>query len=164
MADAWSNNCYSCFLKHIFSLFYLLLCLWIFWQSHWLWKEKEKYCLHLNSTEQYREWCLTPEGVSCFYTRQSHCFVSYSPFSRLQLSSKREPVLKICPDGGRDTEGSGWLPLFNESKRRMVMRRRTNIRQHDRTDCAAACIASIAGWYGYSIPLTVIREASGTGA
>jgi ATP-binding cassette subfamily B protein len=46
----------------------------------------------------------------------------------------------------------------------MVMRRRTNIRQHDRTDCAAACIASIAGWYGYSIPLTVIREASGTGA
>lgn len=44
------------------------------------------------------------------------------------------------------------------------MRRRVNIKQHDRTDCAAACIASIAGWYGYSIPLTIIREASGTGA
>ena len=44
----------------------------------------------------------------------------------------------------------------------MGMRRRINIRQHDRTDCAAACIASIAGWYGYSIPLTIIREASGT--
>jgi ATP-binding cassette subfamily B protein len=46
----------------------------------------------------------------------------------------------------------------------MEMRRRINIKQHDRTDCAAACIASIAGWYGYSIPLTIVREASGTSA
>lgn len=36
------------------------------------------------------------------------------------------------------------------------------IKQHDRTDCAAACIASIARHYGKDIPLTVIREASGT--
>jgi len=38
------------------------------------------------------------------------------------------------------------------------------IKQHDRTDCAAACIASIARHYGRDIPLTIIREASGTSA
>lgn len=36
------------------------------------------------------------------------------------------------------------------------------IRQHDVTDCAAACIASVARHYGRDIPLTVIREACGT--
>ena len=39
---------------------------------------------------------------------------------------------------------------------------KTAIRQHDETDCAAACIASIARYYGVDVPLTVIREASGT--
>ncbi|MBR5019654.1 MAG: ATP-binding cassette domain-containing protein [Bacteroidales bacterium] len=39
---------------------------------------------------------------------------------------------------------------------------KTAIRQHDLSDCAAACIASIARHYGEDIPLTVIREASGT--
>ncbi|MDD2594647.1 MAG: peptidase domain-containing ABC transporter [Bacteroidales bacterium] len=39
----------------------------------------------------------------------------------------------------------------------------TNIKQHDISDCAAACIASVAKWYGRNIPLTIIREASGTG-
>ena len=38
----------------------------------------------------------------------------------------------------------------------------TNVKQHDITDCAAACISSIARHYGKDIPLTVIREASGT--
>lgn len=38
----------------------------------------------------------------------------------------------------------------------------TNVKQHDITDCAAACISSIARHYGKNIPLTVIREASGT--
>lgn len=41
---------------------------------------------------------------------------------------------------------------------------KTDIRQHDVTDCAAACLASIARHYGKDIPLTVIREASGTSA
>jgi len=41
---------------------------------------------------------------------------------------------------------------------------KTDIRQHDITDCAAAAICSIARHYGYDIPLTVIREASGTGS
>ena len=39
---------------------------------------------------------------------------------------------------------------------------KTDIRQHDVTDCAAACLASVARHYGQDIPLTVIREASGT--
>ncbi|MBR0222842.1 MAG: peptidase domain-containing ABC transporter, partial [Bacteroidales bacterium] len=39
---------------------------------------------------------------------------------------------------------------------------KTAIRQHDLSDCAAACIASIARHYGEAVPLTVIREASGT--
>jgi len=38
-----------------------------------------------------------------------------------------------------------------------------NVRQHDKTDCAAACIASLALHYGHNIPITIIREASGTG-
>ena len=39
---------------------------------------------------------------------------------------------------------------------------KTAIRQHDISDCAAACVASIARYYGQAVPLTVIREASGT--
>ena len=39
---------------------------------------------------------------------------------------------------------------------------KTAIRQHDITDCAAACIASVARHYGEDIPLSFIREASGT--
>lgn len=39
---------------------------------------------------------------------------------------------------------------------------KTDIRQHDITDCGAASICSVARYYGYDIPLTVIRESSGT--
>ncbi|MBQ7575730.1 MAG: peptidase domain-containing ABC transporter [Bacteroidales bacterium] len=39
---------------------------------------------------------------------------------------------------------------------------KTDIRQHDISDCAAAVICSVARHYGRDIPLTVIREASGT--
>ena len=39
---------------------------------------------------------------------------------------------------------------------------KTAIRQHDITDCAAACIASVARHYGEDIPISLIREASGT--
>lgn len=38
----------------------------------------------------------------------------------------------------------------------------TNIRQHDKSDCAVACMASVARYYGRDIPLTILREASGT--
>ena len=39
---------------------------------------------------------------------------------------------------------------------------KTAIRQHDISDCAAACLASVARHYGVAVPLTFIREASGT--
>ena len=39
---------------------------------------------------------------------------------------------------------------------------KTTVLQHDETDCAAACMASIARYYGRDIPLTIIREACGT--
>ena len=42
------------------------------------------------------------------------------------------------------------------------MKRNTDIKQHDVSDCAVACMASIAAFYGRRIPLAVIREASGT--
>ncbi|MFA6712623.1 MAG: peptidase domain-containing ABC transporter [Bacteroidales bacterium] len=35
------------------------------------------------------------------------------------------------------------------------------IRQHDKSDCAVACICSIAQWYGLRLPLITIREACG---
>lgn len=39
---------------------------------------------------------------------------------------------------------------------------KTDIRQHDTSDCAAACLASVARHYGQDIPLSAFREASGT--
>lgn len=36
------------------------------------------------------------------------------------------------------------------------------IKQHDITDCAAACLATIAGQYGLKIPISKIREVAGT--
>ena len=39
---------------------------------------------------------------------------------------------------------------------------KTAIRQHDPSDCAAACIAAVARHYGQAVPLTFIRESSGT--
>ena len=37
------------------------------------------------------------------------------------------------------------------------------VRQHDQTDCAVACIASIARYYGLALPLATIRQACGAG-
>lgn len=39
---------------------------------------------------------------------------------------------------------------------------RTAIKQHDLSDCGAAALCSVARYYGRDIPLTIIREASGT--
>ncbi len=43
-----------------------------------------------------------------------------------------------------------------------TMRRKIEIRQLDKQDCAAACLASIASHYGLDIPLTIIRQKCGT--
>jgi ATP-binding cassette subfamily B protein len=43
------------------------------------------------------------------------------------------------------------------------MRKRYNcIKQHDITDCGAACLATISKQYGYKIPISRIREVAGT--
>lgn len=39
---------------------------------------------------------------------------------------------------------------------------KTGIKQHDESDCGAACIASVARHYGKNIPIALIREESGT--
>ena len=48
----------------------------------------------------------------------------------------------------------------------MTLVRRTmsglNIKQHDITDCGAACIASIAAFYRLYLPLSKIRQYIGT--
>lgn len=41
------------------------------------------------------------------------------------------------------------------------MKRVKGIRQHDRSDCAVACIAAVAGWYGLKMPLATIRSLCG---
>lgn len=43
------------------------------------------------------------------------------------------------------------------------MKQEYKVRQHDEQDCAAACIASVARFYGLKTPLISIRDACGTG-
>ncbi len=43
-----------------------------------------------------------------------------------------------------------------------VFKKYTCIRQHDITDCGAACLATISKQYGLKIPITKIREVAGT--
>lgn len=43
------------------------------------------------------------------------------------------------------------------------MKKEIKVRQHDNTDCAAACVASVCAYYGLRLPLLRIREACGTG-
>lgn len=44
----------------------------------------------------------------------------------------------------------------------MIWRRGIKIKQHDITDCAAACIASIASYYRLNLPLAKIRQYAST--
>jgi ATP-binding cassette subfamily B protein len=44
----------------------------------------------------------------------------------------------------------------------MFMKKYFCIKQHDITDCGAACLATISKQYGYKIPITKIREVAGT--
>lgn len=43
------------------------------------------------------------------------------------------------------------------------MKKGIHIQQHDRTDCAAACVASICAYYGLRLPMIRFREICGTG-
>ncbi|MEX1062753.1 MAG: peptidase domain-containing ABC transporter [Balneolaceae bacterium] len=41
-------------------------------------------------------------------------------------------------------------------------KKRISVRQHDITDCGAACLASVLAYYGYEIPLSKIRQYAST--
>ncbi|MDR3238726.1 MAG: peptidase domain-containing ABC transporter [Clostridiales bacterium] len=43
-----------------------------------------------------------------------------------------------------------------------MLKKRPSIRQHDTTDCAAACLATISKYYRLSLPISRIREIAGT--
>ncbi len=45
---------------------------------------------------------------------------------------------------------------------RMILNREIKIRQHDRKDCAAACLASVCAYYGLRLPMITFRDACGT--
>lgn len=42
------------------------------------------------------------------------------------------------------------------------MRKEIKIKQHDLTDCAAACVASVSAYYGLKLPMITVRDACGT--
>ena len=44
----------------------------------------------------------------------------------------------------------------------VILSRRTVVLQHDESDCAAACLASICKYYGKRIPISTIRRLAGT--
>ncbi|MBQ1167962.1 MAG: hypothetical protein II143_02575, partial [Bacteroidales bacterium] len=46
-------------------------------------------------------------------------------------------------------------------KTTMTRKTLTPVKQHDRTDCAVACIAAIARYHGLALPLATIRQACG---
>ena len=43
-----------------------------------------------------------------------------------------------------------------------MTKKRIKIKQHDITDCGAACIASIAAHYNYKLPISRIRQYAST--
>jgi ABC-type bacteriocin transporter len=51
---------------------------------------------------------------------------------------------------------SPFRPLLNRKHKK------TNIKQHDLTDCGAACIASIAAYYNQDLPIARIRQMAST--
>ena len=42
------------------------------------------------------------------------------------------------------------------------MKKSVKVRQQDITDCGAACLASVAGWYGLQFPIARIRQYAST--
>ncbi len=43
-----------------------------------------------------------------------------------------------------------------------MVRKKTSVKQHDITDCGAACLASISGYYGLNMPVSRIRQLAST--
>ncbi len=45
---------------------------------------------------------------------------------------------------------------------RKIFNKNIQIRQHDKKDCAAACLASVSAFYGLKLPMITFRDACGT--
>jgi len=43
-----------------------------------------------------------------------------------------------------------------------MVRKKYEVKQHDRSDCGAACISSVCAYYGLFVPIIEVRSASGT--
>src|SRR5690606_31840152 len=50
------------------------------------------------------------------------------------------------------------MQLFNFGHRK----KHIQVKQHDLTDCAAACLASVLGWYKKEVPIARIRQLAAT--
>ena len=44
-----------------------------------------------------------------------------------------------------------------------LMKKSILVKQRDKSDCGAACLASVAAYYGLQIPVSRIRKYAGTG-
>lgn len=54
------------------------------------------------------------------------------------------------------------MPLRSDTMFKRLLKKYICVRQYDITDCGAACLSSIAQYYGLKISLTKIREMAGT--
>ena len=54
------------------------------------------------------------------------------------------------------------MPLRSDTMFKRLLKKYICVRQYDITDCGAACLSSIARYYGLKISLTKIREMAGT--
>ncbi|MBO9658764.1 MAG: peptidase domain-containing ABC transporter, partial [Chitinophagaceae bacterium] len=64
------------------------------------------------------------------------------------------------PSNNKKKKGRNWLDLFTRADRKPG--KKVIIRQRDLTDCGAACLASVAAWYGLNFPVARIRQLAST--
>ena len=50
------------------------------------------------------------------------------------------------------------MGLLKRKKRRLLL-----VRQHDVTNCAAACLSAVTAFYGGNMPIARVRQRAGTG-
>jgi ATP-binding cassette subfamily B protein len=64
---------------------------------------------------------------------------------------------RLFDGGGREASAGMEVSRFFVE----TMKKTNGIKQHDATDCAVACIAWVARWYGLSLPLVTVRQLCG---
>jgi ABC-type bacteriocin/lantibiotic exporter with double-glycine peptidase domain len=51
---------------------------------------------------------------------------------------------------------------MNNFSKKGIMHKNIKIKQHDISDCGAACLASVSAYYGFMLPISRIRQYAGT--